>query len=112
MKWGVTLQITHENIGDRLILHYQGELDHHAARKAMDYAESLAALYAAECYELDLSGLTFMDSSGLAVALNLYRILQRGGRRMVISGCPAQPMRVFRAAGIPKIIPFEEEATC
>lgn len=89
-----------------------GELDHHAARKAMDYAESLAVLYPAECYVLDLSGLTFMDSSGLAVALNLYRTLQRSGRRMVISGCPQQPMRVFRAAGIPKIIPFEEEVIC
>ncbi len=97
---------------NRLILHYSGELDQHAARKAMDYAESLAVLYPAECYELDLSGLTFMDSSGLAVALNLYRTLQRSGRRMVISGCPPQPMRVFRAAGLQKIIPFEEEATC
>ena len=54
-----------------MILHYSGELDHHAARKAMDYAESLAVLYPAECYVLDFTDLTFMDSSGLAVALNL-----------------------------------------
>ena len=47
-----------------MILHYSGELDHHAARKAMDYAESLAVLYPAECYVLDFTDLTFMDSSG------------------------------------------------
>ena len=95
-----------------MILHYSGELDHHAARKAMDYAESLAVLYPAECYVLDFTDFTFMDSSGLAVALNLHRTLRRTGRRMVIYGCPAQPMRVFEAAGIPKIIPFEEEVKC
>ncbi len=106
------MQITHESCENQLILHYSGELDHHAARKAMDYAESLAVLYPVERYVLDLSGLTFMDSSGLAVALNLYRTLQRTGRQMVVSGCPPQPLRVFRAAGLPKIIPFEEEATC
>lgn len=106
------MQMTHESMDNRLILHYSGELDHHAARKAIDYAENLAVLYPAEDYVLDLSGLTFMDSSGLAVALNLYRTLQRTGRKLTIQGCPPQPMRVFAAAGLPKIIPFEEEATC
>ncbi len=106
------MQITHESQENQLILHYVGELDHHEARKAMDYAESLAVLYPVERYVLDLSGLTFMDSSGLAVALNLYRTLQRTGRRMVICGCPPQPLRVFQAAGIPKIIPFEEDVKC
>lgn len=106
------MQITHENYENSLIIHCSGELDHHAARQAMDYSESLAVLYPAECYVLELSGLTFMDSSGLAVALNLYRTLQRSGRHLLISGCPPQPMRVFQAAGIPKIIPFEEEVKC
>ena len=70
------MQITHESYEDRLVLHYCGELDHHAARQAMDYAENLAVLYPSVRFMLDLSGLTFMDSSGLAVVLNLYRILQ------------------------------------
>ncbi len=106
------MQITHESYEDRLVLHYCGELDPHAARHAMDYAENLAVLYPSVRFMLDLSGLTFMDSSGLAVVLNLYRILQRSGRTMAVYGCPKQPLRVFQAAGIPKIIPFEEEVTC
>ena len=61
---------------------------------------------------LDCEADRTIDASGLAVALNLHRTLRRTGRRMVIYGCPAQPMRVFEAAGIPKIIPFEEEVKC
>lgn len=63
-------------------------------------------LYPVEPVMLDLSGLTFMDSSGLAVAMNLQRALARTGRRMVIVGTPPQAMRVFRAAGLPRLMTF------
>ena len=56
---------------------------------------------------LDRSELTFMDSSGLAVVLHLYRTCARSGREFAVRGTPPQPMRVFEAAGLPQVMVFE-----
>ncbi len=63
-------------------------------------------LYPTDPVALDLSGLTFMDSSGLAVAMNLHRALARTGRSLTVIGTPPQAMRVFRAAGLPRLMTF------
>ena len=51
--------------------------------------------------------MTFMDSSGLAVVLHLYRTCARSGREFAVRGTPPQPMRVFEAAGLPQVMVFE-----
>ena len=80
------LQITQRRQEGTLIAVYTGELDHHAARAAIEQTEDLLVLFPCEKLVLDLSELTFMDSSGLA---------------------PPQPMRVFEAAGLPQVMVFE-----
>ena len=75
------LQITQRRQEGTLIAVYTGELDHHAARAAIEQTEDLLVLFPCEKLVLDLSELTFMDSSGLAVVLHLYRTCARSGRR-------------------------------
>lgn len=67
----------------------------------------LLVLFPCEKLVLDLSELTFMDSSGLAVVLHLYRTCARSGREFAVRGTPPQPMRVFEAAGLPQVMVFE-----
>ncbi|MBP3311746.1 MAG: STAS domain-containing protein [Butyricicoccus sp.] len=100
------MQITHERVGNGILVHIQDELGHHEARKVIDYLENIVVLYPVDPVALDLSGLTFMDSSGLAVAMNLHRALARTGRSLTIIGTPPQAMRVFRAAGLPRLMTF------
>ncbi len=90
-----------------LTIFYEGELDQHAARSVIDQSEDLVVLYPCNKLVLDLSGLTFMDSSGLAVVLHLFRTCARTGYDFVVRGAPDQPMRVFSAAGLPKVMVFE-----
>ena len=91
----------------RLTLGLIGELDHHSAGHAMDsIAREMEEALPRETI-LDLSGLTFMDSSGLAVVLHLYRTCARSGREFAVRGTPPQPMRVFEAAGLPQVMVFE-----
>ena len=71
------LQITQRRQEGTLIAVYTGELDHHAAREAIEQTEDLLVLFPCEKLVLDLSELTFMDSSGLAVVLHLYRTCAR-----------------------------------
>lgn len=100
------MQIMHEREGQAIVAYLSDELDHHGARRAIEYLDRLATLYTDEPILLDLSRLTFMDSSGLAVVINFQRALGRNGRRMVIRGTPAHPMRIFRAARLDQKIKF------
>ena len=70
-------------------------------------SEDLLVLYPCDSLVLDLSGLTFMDSSGLAVVLHLHRTCARCGCDFRVRGTPPQPQRVFDAAGLPQVIVFE-----
>ena len=101
------LQITQRRQDGTLIAVYTGELDHHAARTAIEQTEDLLVLFPCEKLVLDLSELTFMASSGLAVVLHLYRTCSRSGRQFTVRGTPPQPMRVFEAAGLPQVMVFE-----
>ena len=103
------MQITHERTNDAIVASIQDELDHHVARKVIDYLENIVVLYPGEPVMLDLSGLTFMDSSGIAVAINLHRALARAGQQLSIRHTPPQAMRVFRAAGLPRLMTFIDD---
>ena len=56
---------------------------------------------------VDLSALSFTDSSGIAVLLRAYRGMERLGGRMVVIHTPPQAEKVFRAAGLQRLITFE-----
>ena len=89
-----------------LRLRLMGELDHHAANAAMREIDGiLDRLLPRDC-ALDLSGLNFMDSSGIAVILRLHKRMKlTGGRLAVIDPAP-QPLRVLDASGIELLVPI------
>ncbi len=102
------LNITQSELDGVLTISYMGELDQHAARDAINRSEDLLSLYPCQRLVLDLKGLTFMDSSGLAVVMHLFRTCARTGCGFAVYGTPPQPMRVFGAAGLPNVMEFEE----
>ena len=57
---------------------------------------------------LDFSGVTFMDSSGIAVALHTLQQMKQLGGKMRITNSPMQVKKVFAAAGIQKMIGMED----
>ena len=59
--------------------------------------------------ELDFSGITFMDSSGIAVILRLLKRMQNLSGSMYVSHVPPQAYRVLEAAGIGRIVAIEQE---
>lgn len=83
---------THDD-GRCLTLRLLGELDHAAAQEVMPGIEDAVEEYLPRRCVLDLSGLSFMDSSGIAVILKTDRLLrQTGGRtgavRRAAAGAP------------------------
>ena len=84
-----------------------GELDHHAAKVIMSTLDTQIDTAMPAALTLDLSALTFTDSSGIAVLLRVWRHMNRLGGSMRVIHVPTQADKVFRAAGLHRIIPFE-----
>ena len=57
---------------------------------------------------LDFRDVTFVDSSGIAVVINDLRSMTQIEGKLLLTGISPQPMRVFRASGIDKIVEIRE----
>lgn len=84
----------------RLTAWIGGELGHPEAIRLMGELDRLLEDHLPAEMALDLSGLEFMDSSGIAVAVQTMRRCAGCGCRFWVQGVPKQAMRVFAAAGI------------
>ena len=102
------MQVKAESADRRLRLRLSGELDHHAARQLMkNIANELEYALPLEVI-LDYSGVTFMDSSGIAIALHTLQQVKQLGGKMRIVNPSAQVKKVFFAAGIQRMIEMED----
>ena len=88
----------------RLTISLRGELDHHAIRESIPVIEGLLDQYLPRDCVLDLGGLSFMDSSGIALILKLHRRLNAAGGRAWVENAAAQPLRVLDASGIDRVV--------
>ncbi|MCI7096357.1 MAG: STAS domain-containing protein [Clostridiales bacterium] len=85
-----------------------GEIDHHCAK---NYIQAIAAkieAYTPQLCVLDFSEVSFVDSSGIAVVINALRNMTQIEGKLVLTGIGSQPMRVFRASGIDKLVEIKE----
>lgn len=95
--------------GRTLTAQVTGEIDHHAARMLMgELGRQVDAAMPREL-TLDLGGVGFMDSSGIAVVLRTWKRMRELGGSMKLQNVPPQAAKVLRAAGVDKLLPFAEE---
>ena len=92
-------------LSGRLTIYLAGELDHHEARCTIRRIDELLDEYLPRDCVLDLKGLSFMDSSGIAVIIRLNQRMKSLGGRMWIENPAKQPLRVIDAAGIDRLVP-------
>lgn len=88
----------------RLVIYLAGELDHHGARQTMRTIDGLIDEFMPRDAVLDLGGLSFMDSSGIAVILRAERRMRELGGRAFVENPAAQPLRVLDASGIDRLV--------
>lgn len=84
-----------------------GELDHHHARQVMEELDRQIDFALPRSLVLELEGLTFTDSSGIAVLIRAFRRMSQLEGRLTVRGTPEQAKKVFFAAGLQKLIRFE-----
>lgn len=83
-----------------------GELDHHGAKQVMEELDRRMDRDLPRRLTIDMGGVTFMDSSGIAVLLRAHRRMAQLQGSMAVSNVPQQAQRVFQAAGLHRIITF------
>ena len=100
----MTIQAKEDN--GALTVFLSGVIDHASARSIMLALDKEVARRAPGLLRVDMSGVTFMDSSGIAVLLRTWRRVQEADAAMEVTAVPRQPWKVFATAGLPKIIPM------
>jgi stage II sporulation protein AA (anti-sigma F factor antagonist) len=92
----------------RLTVVLTGEIDHHCAKHYIQSITAKIEAYTPDICILDFAEVTFVDSSGIAVVINALRSMTQIEGELLLTGLSPQPMRVFRASGIDKLVQIKE----
>ena len=95
----------------RLTVALTGEIDHHSAKAYISGIAAKIESYMPDVCILDFRDVTFMDSSGIAVVINALRAMNQIEGRLVLSDISPQPLKVFRASGIDKLVEIKEKVS-
>ena len=88
----------------QLTITLTGERDHHAAKGLMEAIDRCMEQNLPVKTLLDLGGLTFMDSSGIAVVLRAKRRMEALAGALVVVNIPRQAARVLETAGLDRYV--------
>ena len=104
------MEMTYTARDRELTIHLSGELDHHAARGVMERLEELTEQNLPRKTILDFGGLSFMDSSGIAVVIRAKRRMEMLGGNLEVTNIPRQAARVLETAGLGRYLSLGGEA--
>lgn len=92
----------------QLTIALTGEIDHHRAKGYIGAITGKIEAYNPNICVLDFRDVTFMDSSGIAVVINALRCMAKIEGKLILSDLGTQPLKVFRASGIDKLVDITE----
>ena len=90
---------------DRVLeMKLRGDLDHHGAKGLFSELEHALEIHLPTTLILDFSGVTFMDSAGIAVAVRAWQRMRESGGTVILKNVAPQPRKVFQAAGVGRMM--------
>ncbi len=99
-----TGQVVFEEKGDTLVVRVCGEVDHHSAVSVRTGIDERITASRPGRVLLELSGVDFMDSSGLGLIMGRYALVQKQkGSFAVLDPSPAV-LKIIRLAGMERMI--------
>lgn len=98
------MEMTAVNHDGKLIVFLTGEIDHHSAKDIRDGIDRLLVCERPSSLILDLSGIDFMDSSGLGLVLGRYRRAKELGAQMYLCNTSSRVQKILSLAGVDKLI--------
>lgn len=99
------LEITVSHQGTTSTLQLAGECDIAQQERIHERLQEIRAARP-ECVVLDLSRLSFIDSTGLSIVIGLQKWTEANGVRLVICRGPKAVQRIFELTGLGSTLPF------
>lgn len=93
---------------ERLTARISGEIDHHAAAEMRMAIDGEIDRTVPAVLELDLGGVSFMDSSGIGLILGRARTQSLRGGSAVITNPNAQIRKILKLSGLTGMIEKEQ----
>lgn len=81
-----------------------GELDHFLASDVRGRIDDMMARKMPSALILDISGVTFMDSSGLGLIMGRYTTCKSRGASFRLNGADSRAMKILELAGLSGVI--------
>lgn len=88
-----------------------GEIDHHNAKQAREQIDGLIERNVPKKLYLDLSEITFCDSSGLGLVMGRMKTAAQFGTTFIIRNPSPAVNRILNIAGLDKLVRIEKYAT-
>ncbi|MBQ2780605.1 MAG: STAS domain-containing protein [Clostridia bacterium] len=85
-----------------------GDIDHHHASAMRQNIDAVLCEERPSALELDFSGVTFMDSSGIGLIMGRYRLLNSWGGKLIVTHIPPHIEKLMHLAGLGCLPIFEE----
>lgn len=86
------------------LLEVTGELDYHTSTLLTEAVNE--APFSDESVIIDLSGLTYCDSTGISVLITAYNRSRAASSRLSLTGVSPDQMRVFELIGLDQVFSF------
>ena len=80
-----------------------GDIDHHHASAMRQNIDAVLCEERPSALELDFSGVTFMDSSGIGLIMGRYKLMQSMGGQVQVCGATPRMEKVMRLAGLERL---------
>lgn len=99
----VSISVTTSEAGEVHIVHVAGEIDVTSAAVLRDALEALIADGHRQL-TLDLSDVTFLDSTGLGIVVGRLKRLARHGGTLTVAAAHERVVRVFTITGLDRLL--------
>lgn len=93
---------------EEMVVKLLGEMDHHNAKELRGEVDSLILEYRPQRVVLDLSEISFMDSSGLGFIMGRYSLAKELGASLVLRAPTPAVMKIITLAGMERMIKIEK----
>jgi stage II sporulation protein AA (anti-sigma F factor antagonist) len=96
-----------DSVGSTLTVHIRGEIDHHTAADIRGEIDSILFERRPGRLVLNVSSVTFMDSSGLGLIMGRFSIMKELGGEMVVRDPSPEVKSILTLAGMERLLRVE-----
>ena len=101
--------IEYQTKKEKTVIFLSGDIDHHSSELLRKEIDEIIRKTEPEESVLDFSGVTFCDSSGIALVLGRYKLMNAAGGKVTLCSLPKSAKNIFLMAGLDRFVRIKEE---